>query len=109
MLHGSLVFQQGFAFVEYLIEPSAEEGKGGGGGDKIGNRFCQEHCKDLICEEVRQNINEWNEQNDFPQQGQEQRNFCLAYGDKGLLTGQLNTHHETGGQIDPKSPGSHSF
>ena len=66
-----LFFQQGFPFVQHFVE------------------------------KVRQNVNEGDQQNDFPEQGQEKGNFCLADGDEGLLAGQLDSHHETGGEINP--------
>lgn len=96
-----LFFQQGFPFVQHFVEMPLEQGEGSGSGNKIGNRFGQKYRKYFICEKVRQNVNEGDQQNDFPEQGQEKGNFCLADGDEGLLAGQLDSHHETGGEINP--------
>ena len=96
-----LFFQQSFPFIQHLVETSLEQGEGSGSGDKIGNRLSQKNRKYFICEEVWQNVNEWNQQNDFPEQGQKEGDFCLTNGDEGLLAGQLDSHHETGGQVNP--------
>ena len=95
-----MFFQQGFPFVQHFVETPLEQGEGSRSGDKIGNRLGQKYRKYLICKEVRQNVNEGDQQNDFSKQGQKEGNFCLANGDEGLLTGHLDTHHEAGGQIN---------
>ena len=66
---GSIRFsgvELGFTFIQDFVETPQEQGKGCCSGEKVGNWFGQENGEYLVCEEVRQNIDERNQQNDFP-------------------------------------------
>ena len=75
-----------------LIKLLSEQDNRSGHSDKVGCRFCQEHCKGLVSKEQRQYVNQRNQQDDFTQACQEKRGLGIAYGNKGLLTCKLSPH-----------------
>ena len=73
--------------------------------------ICQTHAEKLVGKEQGQNVNERNQQNDFPQQRQEQGNFCLAQRQKRLLETGLCAEREHAEQENAYCPngGVHQF
>ena len=57
--------------------------------DGIRDGFRKEHRHILLFHKMRQNINQWYQQQYFTVNCQKQRGFCVADGDKGLLAGNL--------------------
>ena len=95
-----MCIQRGHAALEL------ESKHGGGSTDcqKICHGFSQENSKRLIGKEMRQDINEWDQQEDFAQSGKEQGGFGIAKSHKGLLASDLDAEKTRGAHIDAQRP-----
>ena len=97
------------SFCFSLFQQPGEETEEGGGGDrrgeKIGYWLRKEHSKGLVRKEIWQDENERNQQNDLPQAGHKQADFCLTQRHERLLAADLEADGKSTGKVDSHGPG----
>lgn len=92
------------SFFQDLIELTEECNRSSACRDNVADRLGQENRKNLVRKEIGQNENQGDQQDDLPQAGQEQTDFCLPQSHKALLAAQLEAKGEDTRHIDPHCP-----
>ena len=91
--------------VQDLIEPGEEGSGGDGGGDDVADRLGQEDAEHRVCDHMRQDEDEGDEQNQLAQAGQQQADLGLTQRHKALLAGDLDAQREDASHVDAHGPG----
>ena len=103
MLGGFLSFC--FSLFQQPGKEAEEQAGGDGGGKDVRYRLRKEHSKGLVRKEIWQDENERNQQNDLPQAGHKQADFCLTQRHEGLLAADLEADGKSTGKVDSHGPG----
>ena len=76
-----------FHVFQQFFKVDDEQRQRGQDGDRICDRFREEDGEHLIAEEMRQDVDEWDQHDDLSEDGQEGADLGVAESDEGLLAG----------------------
>ena len=79
-----------------------EEDRGEADGEEVGDRLGEVDGGGLVAEEMRQDVDERDEEDEFPHDGDGDGGLRVAEGGEGDLAGALDAEEEEAGQVDAK-------